>query len=73
MSHVPVVANAGAEFFGDTTFRNVPNLKDLKSLFEGPQYARWHSFRESEDARYVGLCMPRFLLRLPFGENQIPV
>ena len=33
----------------------LPNLKDLKSLFEGPQYTKWHSFRETEDARYVGL------------------
>jgi type VI secretion system protein ImpC len=73
MSHVPVLTNASPEHFGDTTFRNVPNLKDLKSLFEGPQYARWHGFRESEDARYVGLCMPRFLLRVPYGEKTIPV
>jgi len=73
MSHVPLIGNAGAEFFGDANFQNVPNLKDLKSLFEGPQYARWHGFRESEDARYVGLCMPRFLLRLPYGEKTVPV
>ena len=55
------------------TFRNLPNLKDLKSIFEGPQYARWQSFRESEDARYVGLALPRFLLRLPYGEATKPV
>jgi len=73
MSHVPVLTNASPEHFGDNSFRNVPNLKDLKSLFEGPQYARWHGFRESEDARYVGLCMPRFLLRVPYGEKTIPV
>ena len=73
MSHCPVISNASAEFFGDTTFRNLPNLKDLKSIFEGPQYARWQSFRESEDARYVGLCMPRFLVRLPYGEKTVPV
>jgi len=73
MSHVPVVSNASPEFFGDSSFRNVPNLKDLKSLFEGPQYARWHGFRESEDARYIALCMPRFLLRVPYGEKTIPV
>jgi type VI secretion system protein ImpC len=59
--------------FGEQNFLNLPNLKDLKSLFEGPQYARWHSFRESEDSRYVGLCMPRFLLRLPYGEKTVPV
>ena len=73
MSHTPFISNSSPKMFGEESFLPVPNLKDLKSHFEGPQYARWHSFRESEDARYVGLCMPRFLLRLPYGENQIPV
>ncbi|MGH1345471.1 MAG: type VI secretion system contractile sheath large subunit [Nannocystales bacterium] len=73
MSHAPFLANSGPEFFGEESFEPLPKLKDLKSLFEGPQYARWHSFRESEDARYVGLCMPRFLLRLPYGQDTIPV
>jgi len=73
MSHAPFIANTSPEMFGEKSFLTVPALKDLKSLFEGPQYARWHSFRESEDARYVGLCMPRFLLRLPYGEKTIPV
>jgi type VI secretion system protein ImpC len=73
MAHCPVIANAGPQFFGDETFKNLPTLKDLKSLFEGPQYARWNSFRESEDARYIGLAMPRFLLRLPYGEKTVPV
>ena len=73
MAHCPIVANASAEFFGDSTFRSLPNLKDLKAIFEGPQYARWRGFRESEDARYVGLTMPRFMLRVPYGEKGIPV
>jgi type VI secretion system protein ImpC len=73
MSHAPFISNASPEMFGEQSFLTLPNLKDLKSLFEGPQYARWHSFRESEDARYVGLTMPRFLLRLPYGEKTIPV
>jgi type VI secretion system protein ImpC len=73
MAHTPFIANASPEFFGETTFLKLPGLKDLKSLFEGPQYARWHSFRESEDSRYVGLAMPRFLLRLPYGEKTISV
>ncbi len=73
MAHAPFISNASPNFFGEKSFLPLPNLKDLKSLFEGPQYAKWHSFRESEDARYVGLCMPRFLLRLPYGEKSVPV
>jgi type VI secretion system protein ImpC len=73
MAHTPFLSNAGPAFLGEKSFLNLPNLKDLKSLFEGPKYARWQSFRESEDARYVGLCMPRFLLRLPYGEQSLPV
>jgi type VI secretion system protein ImpC len=73
MAHCPVVANASPEFFGDASFRSLPNLKDLRAIFEGPQYARWRGFRESEDARYVGLAMPRFMLRVPYGEKGVPV
>ncbi|MGZ3417825.1 MAG: type VI secretion system contractile sheath large subunit [Polyangiales bacterium] len=73
MSHAPFFAAAGPGFLGEKSFLNLPNLKDIKSIFEGPQYTKWQSFRESEDARYVGLLMPRFLLRLPYGETTVPV
>ncbi len=73
MAHAPFLASAGANFFGLDDYLNLPNMKDLKSVFEGPQYTKWQSFRESEDSRYVGLCMPRFLLRLPYGTNTVPV
>ncbi|HEX5750985.1 MAG TPA: type VI secretion system contractile sheath large subunit [Archangium sp.] len=73
MAHVPFLCNASPEFFGGQSFLELPALKDLKSLFEGPRYVRWQSFRNSEDARYVGLCLPRFLLRRPYGETTLPV
>ena len=73
MAHAPFIASAGAGFFGLTDFNNLPNLKDLKSIFESPQYTKWRGFRESEDARYVALAMPRFLLRLPYGPDTLPV
>ena len=73
MAHAPFFAAAGASFFGQKDMLNLPNLKDLGSLFEGPQYTKWNSFRDTEDARYVGLLMPRFLLRLPYGETTVPV
>ena len=49
-----------------------PVEPDLHAIFEGPQYTKWNAFRESEDARYVGLLMPRFLLRLPHGSKTTP-
>jgi type VI secretion system protein ImpC len=72
MSHAPFFAAAGPQFFGGSDYLSVPGLKDLRSIFEGPQYAKWQSFRESDDARNVGLCLPRFLLRLPYGEKTTP-
>jgi type VI secretion system protein ImpC len=73
MSHTPFIASASPNFFGILDFGTLPNLKDIKSILEGPQYTKWRSFRESEDSRYVALALPRFLLRLPYGPNTLPV
>jgi type VI secretion system protein ImpC len=73
MSHAPFFAGAGPQFFGLKDVLALPNMKDLQSLFEGPQYTKWRGFRESEDSRYVGLVLPRFLLRLPYGPSTVPV
>jgi type VI secretion system protein ImpC len=67
MSHAPFFAAAGPQFLGLNDFLGLPNLKDLESHFEGPQYTKWRALRESEDARYLGLTLPRFLLRLPYS------
>ena len=73
MSHAPFIAAAGPKFFGLESFTGLPDLKDLKDHFEGPQFAKWQSFREQEDARYVGLTVPRFLLRNPYDPEHNPV
>ncbi|MCC7510790.1 MAG: type VI secretion system contractile sheath large subunit [Planctomycetes bacterium] len=73
MAHAPFIAAAGPKFFGIDSFTGLPNLKDLKSIMEGPQYTKWQGFRESEDSRSVGLTCPRFLLRLPYGPDTKPV
>jgi type VI secretion system protein ImpC len=73
MAHAPFLSSVGPRFIGQDSWLSLPNLKDLKSIFEGPQYAKWRAFRESEDARYVGLTAPRFLLRLPYGSETVPV
>lgn len=73
MAHAPFIAAAGPKFFGEDDFLRLPNLKDLKSVFEGPQYVKWNSFRDSEDARSVGLTVPRFLLRAPYHQESNPI
>ncbi|MCX8117634.1 MAG: type VI secretion system contractile sheath large subunit [Desulfobacterota bacterium] len=73
MAHAPFIAAVSPTFFGVTSFTTLPHLKDLKAILEGPQYIKWQSFRESEDARYVGLTLPRFLLRLPYDPDNNPV
>ncbi|MFN3581575.1 MAG: type VI secretion system contractile sheath large subunit [Pseudomonas sp.] len=73
MAHAPFIAAAGPKFFGLESFTGLPDIKDLKDHFEGPQFAKWQSFREQEDARYVGLTLPRFLLRNPYDPEDNPV
>lgn len=73
MAHAPFIAGTDKSFFGLDSWEGLPNLKDLHGIFEGPQYGKWRSFRESEDARSVGLTLPRFLLRLPYGPETVPV
>ncbi len=69
MAHAPFISAAGPKFFGVDSYSKLPDLNDLNSIFEMPQYAKWNGFRESEDSRYVGLTCPRFLLRLPYSET----
>ena len=73
MAHCPFVASAGPEFFGIDDFNELPKVKDLESHFEGPDYVKWQSLRDSDDSRNVALAMPRFLLRLPYDSKANPV
>lgn len=73
MAHAPFIAAAGPKYFGMDSFDELPQLRDISALFEGPQYTKWQAFRASDDSRYVGLALPRFLLRLPYGAATVPV
>ncbi|MEO0973863.1 MAG: type VI secretion system contractile sheath large subunit [Pseudomonadota bacterium] len=75
MAHAPFIGAADPAFFPnmDGDFQKLPNLNELDSIFEGPQYAKWRGFRESQDARYIGLTLPRFLLRAPYHPEENPV
>lgn len=73
MAHCPFIAATSPEMFGIDDFQQLPKVKDLQSVFEGPQYTKWNSFRDSPDSRYVALTMPRFLLRHPYDPAANPV
>ena len=72
-SHAPFIAGAGPSVMGMESWQELSNPRDLTKIFQTPEYAAWRSLRESEDARYIGLAMPRFLARMPYGSKTDPV
>jgi type VI secretion system protein ImpC len=72
-AHVPFIAGASPVAMQMDTWQELANPRDLTKIFTTPEYAAWRSLRESEDSRYIGLAMPRFLARLPYGAKSNPV
>jgi type VI secretion system protein ImpC len=72
-SHAPFIAAANAKMFGLEGYSQLGEPRDLAKIFDSVEYAKWKSFRESEDSRYVGLCLPHVLLRQPYGSETVPV
>ena len=72
-SHAPFIAAANPTLMQMGSWQELSNPRDLTKIFTTPEYAAWRSLRESEDSRYLGLAMPRFLSRLPYGAKTNPV
>ena len=72
-AHCPFIAGASPTVMQMGSWQELANPRDLTKIFTTPEYAAWRSLRESEDARYLGLAMPRFLARLPYGAKTNPV
>jgi len=72
-AHAPFIASTSPGVLQMESWGELANPRDLTKIFQTPEYAAWQSLRESEDSRYLGLCMPRFLSRLPYGEKTEPV
>ncbi len=68
-AHAPFLTAAGADLLNMDSFTNLDQPRDLAKIFDTTEYAKWKSFRASEDSRYVGLCVPHVLLRLPYGKD----
>jgi len=72
-AHAPFIAAAAPSVMLMESWQELANPRDLTKIFQTPEHAAWRSFRESEDSRYVGLAMPRFLARQPYGAKTDPV
>lgn len=72
-AHAPLITGANPTLFQMDSWSELANPRDLTKIFQTPEYASWRSLRESEDSKYVGMAMPRFLGRLPYGSKTAPV
>lgn len=73
-AHAPFLAGASPSVMQMDSWQELANPRDLTKIFtQNLEYTAWNSLRESEDSRYIGLAMPRFLARLPYGINTNPV
>jgi type VI secretion system protein ImpC len=72
-AHAPFFSAASSDLFNLESYTKLDQPRDLAKIFDSTEYAKWKSFRQSEDSRYVGLCLPRTLGRLPYGKDTKPV
>src|SRR3954471_8225568 len=72
-AHAPFISGTAPTLMQMDSWQELANPRDLTKIFTTPEYASWRSLRESDDSRYIGLAMPRFLARLPYGAKTNPV
>ena len=71
-AHAPFIASASADLFGLKSYDRLGEPPDLAKLFE-QNMEKWNQFRAKEESRYVSLCMPRMLMRQPYGAASNPI
>jgi type VI secretion system protein ImpC len=69
----PFISGAGAGMFGFKDWTELSKPRDLAKIFDTIEYAKWRSFRDSEDSRFVNLVLPRVVARLPYGAATKPI
>jgi type VI secretion system protein ImpC len=71
-AHAPFIGSVGPQFFGCQTMREVAQLRDLEGMLDTPRYSGWSTLRETEEAAYIGLTLPRFVVRAPYSSESNP-
>jgi type VI secretion system protein ImpC len=72
-AHAPLFTGADPNLMGMDSWTELSNPRDLGKVFDTPDYAAWKGLRDAADSRYVGLCLPRVLARVPYGAKSEPV
>jgi len=72
-AHAPFMAGASPELLNMDSFTNLDAPRDIGKIFDTTEYAKWKSFRQSEDSRYAALALPHVLMRLPYGKDNVQV
>jgi type VI secretion system protein ImpC len=71
-SHAPFISSVGPKFFGCETIQELSDIKDLDAHMNHPRFQQWQEFREAEEAAYIGLTFPKYLLRAPYHSINNP-
>lgn len=71
-SHVPFISSVSPEFFGCDSISELAAIKDLESLVNQPTYSSWNALRDTPESAYIGLTLPRYVLRLPYDPVKNP-
>jgi len=72
-AHAPFLTAASSQLLNMESFAQLDQPRDIGKIFDTTEFAKWKSFRQSDDSRYVGLCVPHVLMRLPYGRDTAPV
>lgn len=71
-SHAPFIGSVSPKFFGCDSIEELAAIKDLEGLMNHPKYGSWNKLRDSEEAAYLGLTLPKYIVRLPYDPDTNP-
>lgn len=62
----PFIAAASSELFGLDDFSTLGMPLDYHTIFAQDEYIKWRALRDKSDSRFIGLTLPRILMRTPY-------
>ncbi len=68
-AHAPFLSAASSDMMNLSSYTQIGGIRDMSKVFDSTEYAKWKSFRQSDDSRYVALTMPHILMRQPYGQD----